>query len=135
MVDEFQHIVYENPDMTPGERKTVWQRLELDYMPHWDFDGDPFFGKGGHWQRQSHIYERPFYYIDYCLAEVCAVQYRLWMETDREAAWQSYIGLVKAAGTKKLTDLVAGAGLKSPFDDACMETVVAGAGKLLEKLR
>ena len=134
MVDEFQHIIYENPDMSPDERKAVWQKLEGEYKPHLDYDGDPFFGKGGHWQRQAHIYEIPFYYIDYCLAQTCALQYRVWMEKDRAEAWKSYIELLKKAGTKTLTDVVAEAGLKSPFDPDCLETLISGAGKILAKL-
>jgi len=135
MVDEFQHIIYENPDMSPAERKKTWQKLEKEYKPHLDYDGDPFFGKGGHWQRQTHIYEAPFYYIDYCLAETCALQYRVWMESNKKAAWSSYIDLLKKAGTRKLTDVVAEAGLKSPFESGCMETLTAGVEELLAKLR
>ena len=135
MVDEFQHIIYEKPEMSPAERKATWQKLEKEYKPHLDYDGDPFFGKGGHWQRQPHIYERPFYYIDYCLAQSCAVQYRIWMESNKKAAWASYIDLLKKAGTRKFTDLVTEAGLKSPVESGCMETLTKGAGELIGKLR
>jgi len=135
MVDEFQHIIYDNPDMSPAERKAAWKKLEGEYKPHLDYDGDPFFGKGGHWQRQAHIYERPFYYIDYCLAETCAIQYRIWMESNKTAAWKSYIDLLVKAGTKKLTDLVAEAGLKSPFESGCAEGIAEGVEELLGKLR
>jgi len=134
-VDEFQHIVYENPNMTPAERKAVWQKLELEYKPHLDYDGDAFFAKGGHWQRQAHIYERPFYYIDYCLAQTCAIQYRIWMESNTPAAWKSYIDLLKKAGTLKLTDLIAEAGLNSPFDSGSIETLKNGVDELLNKIR
>jgi len=135
MVDEFQHIIYEKPELTPVQRKEVWAKLEEEYKPHLDYDGDPFFGKGGAWQRQSHIYQGPFYYIDYCLAETCAIQYRLWMETNKTAAWKSYIDLLKKAGTRKFTDVVEEAGLKSPFENGCMDTIVKGAEDLLGKLR
>jgi oligoendopeptidase F len=135
MVDEFQHIVYENPGMTPAERKAAWQKLESAYKPHLDYDGDVFFGKGGLWQRQAHIYERPFYYIDYCLAQTCALQYRVWMETDRDAAWKSYLELLKKAGTKKFTDIVTEAQLKSPFDPDCIKTLVDGATKIMAKFK
>jgi len=135
MVDEFQHIVYDNPKMSPDERKAAWQKLELEYKPHLDYDGDLFFGKGGAWQRQAHIYELPFYYIDYCLAQICAISYRIWMEKDRKAAWKSYLELTKKAGTLRFTDVIAEAGLKSPFEPACMEEIVKGASELLEKLK
>jgi len=134
MVDEFQHIIYENPKMSPAERKSAWMKLEEEYKPHLDYDGDPFFGNGGHWQRQTHIYERPFYYIDYCLAQTCALQYRVWMESNKKAAWKSYIDLLKKAGTMKLTDVIACAGLKSPFEAGCMDTITKGAEELLGKL-
>ena len=76
MVDEFQHIVYEHPELTPAERKQAWSRLEREYKPHLDYEGDPFFGQGGFWQKQLHIYDYPLYYIDYCLAQTCALQYK-----------------------------------------------------------
>ncbi|MDR2590931.1 MAG: M3 family oligoendopeptidase [Oscillospiraceae bacterium] len=131
MVDEFQHIVYDNPNMTPTERKEAWQKLENEYKPHLDFDGDEFFGKGGHWQRQTHIYESPFYYIDYCLAQTCAVQYRLWMNENLDASWKSYIDLLKKAGTKTFIQVVAEAGLESPFEGKCVENIVKGVSEIL----
>jgi len=134
MVDEFQHVVYENPNMTPVERKAVWQKLENEYKPHLDYDDDQFFGRGGTWQRQMHVYMRPFYYIDYCLAQTCAIQYRIWMGKNKEAAWQSYVDLVKKAGTRRFTDLVAEGGLKSPFESGCMESLVGDVKGLLDGL-
>ena len=53
MVDEFQHIVYEHPEMTPQERRQAWTKLEQTYKPHLDYEGDPFFSKGGFWQKQQ----------------------------------------------------------------------------------
>ena len=134
LVDEFQHEIYDHPELTPAERKALWRRLEREYQPHLDYDGDPFFGAGGLWQRQSHIYERPFYYIDYCLAQTCALQYRIWMERDFPSAWKSYCGLSKKAGSKRLTELVAEAGLRSPFEDGCMRFVAGEAEKILDRL-
>jgi len=134
-VDEFQHVIYENPDMTPAERKEAWLKLENEYKPHLDYDDDPFFGKGGMWQRQMHIYQRPFYYIDYCLAQTCAVQYRIWMETNKTAAWNSYTDLLRKAGTRTFSDLIAEAGLKSPFESGSMDALVKGADELLGKLK
>ena len=135
MVDEFQHIIYKDPNMSPAERKAIWKKLEEEYKPHLDYDDDPFFGKGGHWQRQLHIYQIPFYYIDYCLAETCAIQYRIWMESNKSAAWKSYIDLLVKAGTRKFTDLVAEAGLKSPFESGWAESLTVGVDELLAKLR
>lgn len=132
MVDEFQHIVYENPDLTPDERKKVWRELEGQYKPHLNYEDDPFFGKGGTWQRQSHIYERPFYYIDYCLAQTCALQFKVKMTENFKDAWANYLTLCKQGGTLKFTELIKEAGLKSPFEDGCIKDMVKGIEELLE---
>jgi M3 family oligoendopeptidase len=132
MVDEFQHIVYENPALTPDERKNVWRELEGQYKPHLNYEGDPFFGKGGTWQKQAHIYENPFYYIDYCLAQTCALQYKIKMEQDYKSAWESYLDLSRKGGTLKFTELIKEAGLESPFENGCIKHMVKAVEDLIE---
>lgn len=78
LVDEFQHEVYENPNLSPDERKAVWRKLEIKYLPFKDYDDDEFLNKGTYWFRQGHIFSSPFYYIDYTLAQVCAFQFFIW---------------------------------------------------------
>ena len=124
MVDEFQHIVYENPDMTPAERKAAWAGLEKVYRPHMDYEEDPFFGKGGFWQRQPHIFGSPFYYIDYCLASVCAMQFKAMMDEDFGKAWENYYKLCKLSARDFFTNVITEAGLKSPFEDGCIKNLV-----------
>ena len=124
MVDEFQHIIYAQPDMTPKERKEVWKKLEAEYRPHLDYEGDPFFGEGGWWQRQSHIFQSPFYYIDYCLASICAMQYKKMMDEDFTAAWESYKKLCRLSARKFYVPMLQGVGLESPFADGCVEAIV-----------
>ncbi|MBL8965443.1 MAG: M3 family oligoendopeptidase, partial [Spirochaetaceae bacterium] len=75
LVDEFQHWVYEHPDATPAERKAVWREKEEIYLPWRDYDGDAFLERGGYWYRQGHIFEDPFYYIDYTLAQMSAYEF------------------------------------------------------------
>ncbi|MFD2869524.1 M3 family oligoendopeptidase [Kurthia populi] len=123
-VDEFQHVVYENPEMTPAERKAAWKKIEEIYLPHRDYDGYDYLERGGFWQRQQHIYNSPFYYIDYTLAQVCAFQF--W-KRDRENhadAWKDYLHLCRQGGSKSFTKLVAEANLVSPFEDGCLEDVM-----------
>ena len=124
MVDEFQHIVYENPDMTPAERKAAWAGLEKVYRPHMDYEEDPFFGKGGFWQKQPHIFGSPFYYIDYCLASVCAMQFKAMMDEDFKKAWENYYKLCKLSARDFFTNVIREAGLKSPFEDGCIKELV-----------
>lgn len=129
MVDEFQHIVYENPEMTPAERHAAWLKLEKEYRPHQDYGDDKYFGKGGIWQRQQHIYNSPFYYIDYCLAQTCALQYKVKMDEDFKAAWESYLKLCKLSASDFYTNMIKEVGLDCPFEPGCMKNIV----KKLEK--
>lgn len=124
MVDEFQHIVYANPEMTPAERKEAWSRLEKEYKPHLDYGDNTFFGKGGFWQKQLHIYNYPFYYIDYCLAQTCALQYKVKMDEDFKGAWESYLKLCKLSASDFYTNMIKEVGLDSPFEDGCIKNVV-----------
>ena len=122
-VDEFQHIMYQNPDLTPDERNTEWLKLEKKYRPWIDFAGLPFYGRGAGWQRQLHIYECPFYYIDYCLSTMAALQFFLLSLTDHRDAWQRYLRLVRRAGMASYTELLQTAGLKVPFEDGSIKGI------------
>ena len=133
MVDHFQHIVYEHPEYTPVQRHGVWKELLGIYMPWQKLDGKiPVYAEGEGWQRQHHIYSSPFYYIDYCLAQTVALEFWAMMQEDRENAWKHYMAYTKQGGSKVFTKLLAGAGLESPFDEACLRGVCAKAKAWLE---
>lgn len=123
-VDEFQHEIYKNPEMTPSERKAAWSKIESIYLPHRDFDGNSYLEAGGFWQRQGHIYNSPFYYIDYTLAQICAFQFWKRSREDQESAWKDYLHLCQLGGSKSFTKLVAEANLISPFEEGCVESVI-----------
>lgn len=134
LVDAFQHYVYENPGATPKERHAEWKRLQGIYMPWVKLDGDiPFYGDGEAWQRQHHIYSYPFYYIDYCLAQIVALQFWALREKDPKDAWEKYMAYTKQGGSKTFVDLLKSAGLESPFGEECMKTVCAAANKWLDE--
>lgn len=124
MVDEFQHIIYENPEMTPAQRKEVWAKLEKEYRPHLDYDNDPFFAMGGFWQKQLHIFNYPFYYIDYVLASVCAMQFKVRMDEDYKEAWNAYLELCKLSARDFYVNVIRQVGLKVPFEDGCINDLV-----------
>lgn len=124
MVDEFQHHVYENPDMTPAERKELWLKLEAEYRPHMNYEDDPYFGAGGWWQRQLHIYQMPFYYIDYVIASICAMQFKTMMDEDYKKAWDNYLKLCKLSARDFFTNMIKEVGLNSPFEDGCIAALV-----------
>lgn len=124
MVDEFQHIVYENPDMTPEERRMTWVKLEKEYRPHMDYGDNECYLTGGLWQRQSHIFSSPFYYIDYCLAQTVSLQYKAWMEKDFDAAWASYIEFCKQGARDFYSKSLPKVGIKVPFEKGCLDEMV-----------
>ena len=133
-VDHFQHWVYENPEATPIERKEKWLEFEALYLPDRDYDDIEFPNSGGIWQGQLHIYQMPFYYIDYTLAQTCAFQFWIKSEDNREKAWEDYYRLCQAGGSLPFTGLVELAGLKLPFDDGCLESVVQKVTKWLDDM-
>lgn len=123
-VDEFQHFVYANPDATPAERKAAWRDIERKYLPHRNYEGIDYLERGGFWHKQGHIFQMPFYYIDYTLAQICAFQFWKRMNEDYKAAWADYLKLCQTGGSQSFTELVAVAGLISPFEDGCVASVI-----------
>ncbi len=132
LVDHFQHEVYDNPTMSPAERKQCWRMLEQRYLPFRDYDGDAFLESGVVWQQQRHIYESPFYYIDYALAQICALQFWVRAKTDRAGAWADYLELCRAGGTHPFLELVARAHLRSPFDERSFTEIIGDITARLE---
>lgn len=123
-VDEFQHFVYENSEATPAERKIAWREIERKYLPHRNYGDNAYLERGGFWQKQGHIYAAPFYYIDYTLAQICALQFWKKLNEDYQAAWNDYLQLCQAGGSKPFTSLVDQAGLISPFEEGCVASVI-----------
>ena len=133
MVDHFQHLVYEKPEMTPQQRHDAWKELLGIYMPWMKLDGEiPFYAEGEGWQRQSHIYASPFYYIDYCLAQTVALQFWANIQDDLSAAWGKYMAYTQLGGSCVFTQLLDQAGLDSPFEEKCLGNVCEKAKAWLD---
>lgn len=133
MVDEFQHKVYEDPEMTPEQRNELWLSLEKKYRPWIDFDNLPFYSRGGGWQRQLHIYEVPLYYIDYCMAQTVAFQFWNLSRENYAEAWKRYMTFVDKAGTATFAELVESAGLKVPYHAGCIKEIGESISRWLEE--
>ncbi len=126
-IDEFQHFVYENPEASPAERKAQWREIEKKYTPMVDYADNDFLKRGGFWFHQQHVFRMPFYYIDYCLAQVCALQ--IWKKSnkDRSKAWEDYLRLCRAGGRKPFLELLKIADIQSPFEGKTIEDIVSYA--------
>ena len=133
-VDEFQHIVYANPDMTPQERKMAWKNIEKKYLPHLDYDDNSFLNGGGFWQKQGHIFEVPFYYIDYTLAQICAFQFWKKSQAQEPDAFDDYLRLCQAGGSRSFLELVDYANLESPFNEKSFTNVIGDVEGYLESV-
>ncbi|HRE41985.1 MAG TPA: M3 family oligoendopeptidase [Ignavibacteria bacterium] len=133
-VDEFQHIIYENPELTPEERKKVWRETEKKYTPYRDYEGINYLESGALWQKQTHIYKLPFYYIDYCLAQICALQYWKKSLENKNETWEDYYNLCKVGGKNNFSELIKIAKLDSPFDERSVKNVVEFCDKYLESI-
>ncbi|MBQ9978255.1 MAG: M3 family oligoendopeptidase [Clostridia bacterium] len=132
-VDEFQHFVYENPEITHEERCAKWREIEKKYLPHIKYDNTPILEKGGYWLRQYHIFESPFYYIDYTLAQIVAFQFFNEARRDHTKAWKKYVKLCKMGGKYPFTELLERAHLNNPFVSGTVKKVVKPLKKYLKE--
>lgn len=131
-VDEFQERVFQNPAMSAKERRAVWHEIEQTYMPWRDYDGNEFLAEGGFWMQKQHVFLYPFYYIEYALAIMGAFEFYTHQKEDREGAWQDYLNLCKAGGSKSYFDLLTYANLSIPFHEGSVKSCIAGIVKELE---
>jgi len=124
-IDEFQHWVYEHPTATHEERCAAYKEIESRYSPHKKYDPEQkVTAKGGTWMKQSHIFGVPFYYIDYTLAQVCAFQFLVEMEKNREKAWKKYVKLCKLGGRYPFVTLLQKAHIKNPFEEGSIHKIM-----------
>ena len=133
-VDEFQHWVYENPEVTPQERREKWLEIEKKYLPTRDYGEVDQLKNGIFWFRQGHIFSSPFYYIDYTLAQVCAFQFWIKSREDKEKAWQDYLNLCKLGGSKSFFELMKSANLKNPFEEGTLASVIPKIKEYLDSV-
>ena len=125
-VDEYQHKVFENPEMTTMERRAVWSGLEKIYMPWRNYAGNEFLESGAFWIKQQHIFLYPFYYVDSAMAQMGAFECYTKMKEDRKAAWADYYKLCAAGGSMGYFDLLKYSGLHKVLEDGSVKLILKG---------
>lgn len=130
-VDEYQHIVYANPELTPKQRTAEWKKLEEKYMPWREYDDIDFFAKGGWWYHKIHIFLYPFYYINYTLTTMGAMEFKKKMHEDKESAWKDYLKLCKVGGSLGYKETLKYANLSLPFEKGSVKRAVSYAEDIL----
>ncbi len=133
-VDAFQHKVFESEQPDGMGLRKIWKNVETEMMPWRNYDGNTFLEQGGFWMQKQHIFLYPFYYVDYALSMVCAMQFYLRMREDYEGAWKDYYNLCKLAGSLGYKDLLKAANLKSPFEEETVKDVTEGVMKILSEM-
>ena len=108
--------------------------MEEKYRPYLSAEGIPYLEEGTRWQYQMHIYESPFYYIDYCLAQTVALGFLLASQKNYDAAFEKYCAFCKKGGTECFSALVQEAGLPSPFEEGALKTIADGVMELYRSL-
>ncbi len=131
-VDEFQHICYAHPELTPKERTLEWHKLEEKYMPWRKYDkDDEFFGRGGYWYHKLHIYLYPFCYINYTLTTMGAMEFKKKNAMDHKAAWEDYLKLCRCGGSLSYLETLRHANLSVPFADGAVAEAMEYAKQIL----
>lgn len=134
-IDKFQHWVYENPDHTEEERAEAWMRILNEFSSDAiDFSGLDEYRRYS-WQRQLHLYEVPFYYIEYGIAQLGAIG--LWKEfkENPKQALDNYVNSLSLGGTKTLPELYKAAGLKFDFSSQPIKELMQFVKKEMDLLK
>jgi oligoendopeptidase F len=133
-VDAFQHWIYERPSHARDERRAAWNDLMDRFGGIVDWSGYED-ARASSWHRQLHIFLYPFYYIEYGIAQLGALQ--IWERslTDRAGAVASYRKALAIGGARPLPDLFAAAGAKFDFSRATIAPLMRAIGDELVKLK
>ncbi len=115
IIDKFQHWIYNNPVHTHDERTTAWENILTEFKDNViDYSGLEVF-RSNAWQRQLHLFEVPFYYIEYGIAQLGAIGMWMQYQQNKEAALDNYCYALSLGGTKTLPELYSAAGLRFDF--------------------
>ncbi len=134
IIDKFQHWVYENPMHTIQQRTNEWQNIVKEFSSKSiDFSGLKQYRSIG-WQRQLHLFEVPFYYIEYGIAQLGAIG--MWMQyiQNPKAALENYMNALSLGGTKTLPELYKTAGIEFNFSPDYVKKLMDFTNEQLEKL-
>ncbi|KIC96416.1 M3 family oligoendopeptidase [Flavihumibacter solisilvae] len=135
IIDKFQHWVYEHPNHTPEERAEKWLEINDEFSTGvLDLSGLEEFRKFG-WQRQLHLFEVPFYYIEYGIAQLGAIGMWMQYKENKELALDNYMKALSLGGTRTLPELYAEAGISFDLGPNRVKTLMEFVRTELSKLQ
>jgi oligoendopeptidase F len=133
-IDKFQHWIYENPAHTNEERTSAWMRIQSEFASSSiDYSGLEKY-REINWQRQLHLFEVPFYYIEYGIAQLGAIGMWKQFKENKDKALSNYTNALRLGGTLTLPELYNAAGLSFDFKPSTIKDLVTFVRSELEKL-
>lgn len=124
MLDEFQTEIYKNPDMTPKQRNELYRKIDEQYFGAYSSNAHQAYLKGLVWSNATHVYEVPFYMIEYALSSAVSLQIWEISKTDFDRAFETYMNIIESRYVGfGLAALTLGAKLESPFAEGTMSSV------------
>lgn len=133
-IDKFQHWIYEHPDHTVSMRTEAWERIQDEFSAHVvDWSGLETY-RSCAWQRQLHLYEVPFYYIEYGIAQLGAIAMWKQLRENKEQALDNYMKALGLGYTVPLKELYAAAGIRFDFSPDYVRTLIAFVQQEMDQL-
>lgn len=135
IIDEFQDEVFSHPEYSPEDYKRLWIKLEKEYLPYRTYGEKSFFNKGTFWYKQLHLFQGPFYYIDYALAQTSALQFFMQInESGESTAWENYLKLCRIGAEYPYLEMIKHGNIESPFTEGLLKRLGSYAQDKLEEL-
>ncbi len=134
IIDKFQHWIYENPTHTADERTAAWVGILKEFQDEViDYSGLEKF-RSNAWQRQLHLFEVPFYYIEYGIAQLGAIGMWMQFKNNQQQALDNYCNALSLGGTRTLPQLFEAAGLEFDFSPDKIKVLMDFVGEEMKKL-
>ena len=133
-IDAFQHWVYANPGHTREERAEYWLGLRRRFGPRTDWSGFEEL-KETSWQSQLHLFQVPFYYVEYGIAQLGALQLWQYHRKDAADALSRYARAMSLGNTKPLPELFGAAGLNLGFDEKHVSSLIGELNEALGEIQ
>lgn len=133
-IDKFQHWIYENPDHAKEDRKATWNEIFStfsDNITDWSLLSE---NKDYLWQKQLHLYEVPFYYIEYGMAQLGAIAIWKNFKEDPHKGLEGYINALKLGYTKSIPQVYAAANIKFDFSKKYINQLISLVRDEMDKL-
>jgi oligoendopeptidase F len=133
-IDKFQHWVYEHPQHTTEERTAKWLEILNEFSPAVvDWTGYEDY-RAANWQRQLHLFEVPFYYIEYGIAQLGAIAMWKQFKENKQQALDNYVRALSLGSTKTLPELYAAAGIRFDLSPAYIKELADFMQSEIEKI-